>query len=136
MKCNLFSLIWICIFLGSCSGDERDDGPVGGLPIIALVNWTGHWDAICSPGEPLTFSITHKEKNQRFEIEADSGASFETDLKEGDLIRIAIINKNGDVILSRSKNFNPSNPETPSRGLDMTPFITVCQIDRLDISGF
>lgn len=106
------------------------------LPIIALINWTGHWDALCSPGEKLTFSITHKNENQRFDVEADSGAPFRADIKEGDLIKIIVMNSEGNVIHSRSKNYEPSNPEVPAGGLDMKPVIRVCQIDRLDVEGF
>ncbi len=136
MRHYLLHIALLCTLFVSCTENDSDDQLVERLPVIGLVNWTGHWDALCSPGENLTFSITHEGKNQRFEIEADSGAAFNADLKEGDLIKIVVLNNNGDVIHSRSKNFEPSNPERPARGLDMTPVITVCQIDRLDVEGF
>lgn len=136
MKHLVYAFLITCLCFASCSDDAND--PVAGadLPIIALNNWTGHWDAICSPGQKLTFSITHNEKTQRFDIDADSGAPFRADLQEGDLIKIIVQDTDGNVLHSRSKNFEPSNPERPAKGLDMTPIITVCQIDRLDVEGF
>ncbi len=136
MKHLIYAILITCLSFASCS--DEDSEPIAGedLPVIALVNWTGHWDALCSPGEKLIFSITHDEKTQRFEIEADSGAPFNADLKEGDLINIIVQDADGNVLHSRTKNFEPSNPERPAKGLDMTPVITICQIDRLDVEGF
>ena len=122
----------------SCSLDDLDSFISNTrLPAIGLSNWTGHWDTICSPGETLIFSITAYYKAQTYEIPFDSGASFqEENLKEGDLIRITIMDKNRNVILSQNKNFYPSNPERTGGGLNRTPMIQVCDRGRLDLFNF
>ena len=106
------------------------------LPIIHLTNWTGHWDAICSPGQTLIFNITHDNKTESFEILADNGAPFRKDIKRGDLIRVSIQDLDRNVLLRGSKEFFPVEGQFDQFGIEQEPGITVCQIDRLDMGGF
>ena len=139
MKSNkVVYLLALASLFYSCSLDDDSNTisePIG--PWIGLSNWTGHWDAICSPGQTLVFSVTAHSNTQTFEIPFDSGATYrEAKLKEGDLIRVVIMDKNRNVIHSRSKNFYPSNPERPAPGLKGAPIIQVCDVGRLDLLGF
>ena len=105
------------------------------LTLIVVSNWTGHW-RYCSPGETLIFSVTAKNNTQEFTLGKDSGASYREELEEGDLINIAVMKPNRDIIHSRSKTFSPSNPEKPSPDGNNLPVIEVCNIDQLDLYGF
>lgn len=137
MKRSILSLFFITSLLLSCqSDDERSFEQDPLLPVINMTNWTGHWDAICSPGQTLFFNITHKHETETFEIPADSGAFYTKDLKEGDMIRIVIQDADRYVLLSKSKEYWPQEKEVDQWGFYSQANILVCQIDRLDINGF
>ena len=136
MKIQIGSLLFALTLLMSCAAESDTFEIDPSLPQIALVNWTGHWDAICSPGQTLIFNITHKEKTERFEIAADSGASFRKDMTPGDILRITIQDIDRNVLHSRTKEYLPIDKEPDQFGIVNPPVIRVCQIDRLDIDGF
>lgn len=139
MKRNLpfsFALALIVLF-SSCTTEYSDFQAQNNeeLTLIVVSNWTGHWRN-CSPGETLIFSVTAKNKTQEFTLGKDSGASYREELEEGDILHIAVMKPNRDIIHSRSKTFMPSDPEKPSPDGNSLPVIEVCNIDKLDLYGF
>lgn len=133
----LFSVIALLATVPSCTPEYADfeANLKEDVTLIVVSNWTGHWRH-CSPGETLVFSVTANNNTQEFTLGKDSGASYREELEEGDIINIAVMKPNRDIIHSRSKTFSPSNPERPSPDGNNLPVIEICKIDKLDLYGF
>ena len=131
-----FILITFCLI--SCeSADIIDNEPEDLGTMIALTNWTGHWRN-CDKGETLIFLLKVNNKTaEEFTITQDSGAAFWSDIEEGDLLQIQIMQENRNVILRGSKTFMPSDPERVDlANRSRTPNIRVCKLNQLDLFDF
>ena len=140
MKCrNILLCLLLPGFFHSCSTNDDDGFTPTGItrgPYIAVSNWTGHPNRICSPGETLLFTVTKRGNAQEFELAPDTGATYYDDLEEGDLLEIQVRRKDGEILHQRTRQFTPSDPDRPSPDLNRTPIIQVCEIGRLDLLGF
>lgn len=133
-----FAYILVLLFAITACNDSRIEISNDGLiPKISLINHTGHWDAHCADGLQLTFVLTHSSGTQELDVLADSfGAYVNADLKEDDMLSIKVLDENGNILLSKSKAFKPSNPEDNGPAIASGPYIRVCQLDLLETHDF
>lgn len=135
MKYIYLSLV-ICFNLSCSKDDFRRHQSSENKTRILLSNYTGHWNEKCSPGQVLIFSITANQETKEFEIQADKTVWHFSNLQEGDYIEIKVYNKKRDLLHFKNKSFYPSNPEVESPYPDRRPLVEVCDIGRLEVSGF
>ena len=134
LKKQLIILLSFLAFLCSCEkGIDIEGGKVDTTTALSLINWTGHWDDICSPGQTLTFIVRVGDESEVFEIIRDSGDVYKGKINVGDLVKVQVLDEDGNVILSGQRNFELVQDES-FLGVNSGPTVRVCDIGNLEFS--